>query len=134
VANYLANRFLPVKFGQGAAATAMFLENAVLQDLVSLAGSVDAVETYRASNRVSTELDFVVTLADTVIPLEVKSASSVKHNTLSQLFDFCDRNGVREAFVVYAGPPRREQVRGTYITYLPPYLVHRYLGERFGVR
>lgn len=132
VANYLANRFLPVKFGQGAAVTPMLLENAVLQDLIGLAGSVDAVETYRANNRVNTELDFVATLSGTLIALEVKSSASVKHNTLSQLFDFCDRNGVHEAFVVYTGLPRREQIRGKQLTCLPPYLVHPHLCERFG--
>lgn len=123
IVNFLLTRLMPVQFQVSHSAAAMLLENAVLQDCVSCVESINAIQCYRSNNRVPTELDFVVTCRESVYPIEVKSSASVKQQTLSQLFDFLERNGLFEGFVVYTGMPKTVVIHGKTIHFIPPYMV-----------
>lgn len=123
VTNFLINRLLPVHLGDGSQHGAMLLENAVLQDCVSCVDSSNAIQCYRSSNRVATELDFVVTCKGRQVPLEVKSSPRVKNNTVSQLLDFMERSSLDDGYVIYSGMPEKREVQGRMIHFLPPYMV-----------
>lgn len=123
VANFLLTRLFPVNPTGSDPSASMLLENAVLQDCISFVQSVKAVQCYRSNNRVSTELDFVVQCSKRLMPIEVKSSSSVKSNTLSQLLDFLNRMDLSEGYVVYTGLPETRVIRNKRIRLIPPYLV-----------
>jgi uncharacterized protein len=121
IANFLLTRLSPVRFGSSDQVAAMLLENGVLQDCISRAESINAVECYRSNNRVPSELDFVVTLGGKRYPVEVKSSAHVKKNTLSQLLDFMQRFGVNEGYVVYTGAQQLLEIGGKRVRLIPPY-------------
>jgi predicted AAA+ superfamily ATPase len=123
VANFLLTRLMPVQLGDGREITAMLLENAVLQDCVSTVESIKAITCYHSSNKVPTELDFVLSLPGRKLPIEVKSSTEVKRQTLSQLMDFLERTTTPEGIVVYTGTPRTEELRGKVLRFIPPYKV-----------
>ncbi|MBD3321200.1 MAG: AAA family ATPase [Chitinivibrionales bacterium] len=123
IANFLLTRGMPVQFGGKDQTPAMLLENAVLQDCISFVESVKAIQCYRSSNKVTTELDFVVRYKEKTIPLEVKSSTKVKHSTINQFIDFIQRSGISMGYVVYTGMPETEEIAGKRITYIPPYLI-----------
>lgn len=123
IANFLLTRLMPVQFGAGNQAAAMLLENAVLQDCISCVESVNAIHCYRSSNRVPSELDFVVHHAGKIIPIEVKSSAGIKLQTLSQLVDYLERNGMEDGYVVYTGLPEVKSFRGKTIHCIAPYEV-----------
>jgi predicted AAA+ superfamily ATPase len=122
IANFMLTRLGTIRFNEGDQAAAMLLENGVLQDCVSYVERIDAVRCYRSSNRVPSELDFLVSRSGSVLPLEVKSSSSVKLNTLSQLVDYLERSGAADGYVVYTGMPDERNIGGKTIHLLPPYL------------
>ncbi len=123
IANFLLTRLMPVQFGEGDQATAMLLENGVLQDCISCVESINAIQCYRSNNRVPTELDFVVTHGEKTIPIEVKSSSAIKLNTLSQLVDYLERMDKKDGYVVYTGLPETREFRDKAIHLIPPYKV-----------
>jgi predicted AAA+ superfamily ATPase len=123
VANYLLTHLMPVRFGDGDQVTAMLLENGVLQDIVSRTGSISAIECYHTNNRVSTELDFVVSGKNGLLPFEVKSSSRIKQQTLHQQLDFMERFNVQDGYVVYNGLPKVETYAKKNFHFIPPYMV-----------
>ncbi len=132
VANFLLTRLFTVNLTGSDPNASMLLENAVLQDCIGFVQSVKAVQCYRSNNRVSTELDFVVQCRERLIPIEVKSSSSVKSNTLSQLLDFLNRMGISEGYVVYTGLPETRVIRNKKIRLIPPYLVTALMQDQLG--
>jgi predicted AAA+ superfamily ATPase len=121
IANFLLTRLMPIRFGEGDQAAAMLLENGVVQDCISCVESIKAIQCYRSNNRVPTELDFVVTSGGKNFPIEVKSSTTIKLNTLSQLVDYLERTDKTVGYVVYAGQPEDREFRGKTIRLLPPY-------------
>ncbi len=124
IANFIMNRFLPAKLGEGSQSTAMLLENAILQDIIGSGISTNNIRCYRSSNRVPSELDFVVYTKEKVLPIEVKSTRKVNQKSLSQLIDFCLRRDISNAYVVYVGPYVRKKYNQTLIHYIPPYIMY----------
>jgi predicted AAA+ superfamily ATPase len=123
IANFLLTRLMPVQFQAAQPAAAMLLENGVLQDCVSQVESIQAIQCYRSSNKTPTELDFVVTRKGHILPIEVKSASTVKNQTISQLIDFMRHVEVSQGYVVYTGLPKTEVIGGKTIRFIPPYML-----------
>lgn len=132
IANFLISRCMPVQFGSGDMASAMLLENGVLQDCMSCVTSANAVMCYRSNNRVPTELDFVITGSGQTVPVEVKSGTSVKLNTLSQLMEYLDRTGRTDGYVVYNGLPETKTFHSKHIHHIPPYRVLDIVGRAVG--
>jgi hypothetical protein len=123
IANFLLTRLMPVQFGKGDQIAAMLLENSVLQDCISCVESSKAIECYRSNNKAPTELDFLVTWQGSVIPLEVKSSTKIKLNTISQLVDYLERSDRKYGYVVYTGMPEVKKFRNKTIYCIPPYMV-----------
>ena len=123
IANFLLTRLMPVQFWKGNQIAAMLLENSVLQDCISCVESSKAIECYRSNNKAPTELDFLVTCSGNVFPLEVKSSTKVKLNTLSQLIDYLERNNQQNGYVVYTGMPEVKKFRNKTIYCIPPYMI-----------
>lgn len=124
IANFVINRFLPVKLGDSSPVVAALLENALLQDIAGMSVPMKNIRCYRSSNRVPSELDFVVYVNDTTLPIEVKSSVKVNKKSLSQLLGFCTRKNLKSGYVVYGGPPKTEEYNGVSVTYIPPYMLY----------
>lgn len=127
IANFLLTRLMPVQFGKGDQVSAMLLENAVLQECVSYSGSIQAIQSYKSSNKIATELDFAVIKDAARIPLEVKSSLSVKTQTLYQMLDYMNRFAVENGYVVYTGRYKKEILHGKNIYFIPPYFIGQLL-------
>ncbi len=123
IVNFLLTRMMPFQFGIGDQVCAMLLENGVLQDIISYTDSINSIQCYHSNNRVPSELDFVIYYKDRILPVEVKSSSSIKHQTLSQLMDFMNRFGVQNGYVVYTGHPKVETITNKKIHFIPPYMI-----------
>ncbi|MBW1807553.1 MAG: ATP-binding protein [Deltaproteobacteria bacterium] len=125
--NYLINRFLPVRFGGSTEVVAKLLESAVLQDLLGFALSIRFVTSYKSNNRLKNELDFVASLNDQIVPVEVKSSNRVNQKSLSQLLAFMEHRNVDQGIVIFTGMPQKQKIEKRTIWYLPPYALAWFL-------
>ncbi len=125
--NFLVNRFLPVRLNDGSEVTAKLLENAVLQELVASASSIGNITSYKTSNRVPNELDYLATIGERVLPIEVKSSAKVNQKSLSQLLAYLSRNNQNRGYVIYTGLPKLTKIENKEIWHLPPYLISQIL-------
>ncbi|MEW5897058.1 MAG: DUF4143 domain-containing protein [Nanoarchaeota archaeon] len=80
-----------------------------------VASTIDAEYYWRDKDK---EIDFIIIKRNKIIPIEVKSAN-VKKNDLNNLVYFCNKNKIREAFLIYDGEYTKEKIGSLTVTYLP---------------
>ncbi|MBW1871344.1 MAG: hypothetical protein JRJ19_04720 [Deltaproteobacteria bacterium] len=82
---------------------------------------------YKSNNRLKNELDFVASLNDQIVPVEVKSSNRVNQKSLSQLLAFMEHRNVDQGIVIFTGMPQKQKIEKRTIWYLPPYALAWFL-------
>ena len=96
----------------------MFFENAVAQQLVSLGRDLWFTEFGQDRSGKKYEVDFLLSVACKMVPIEVKSSKSTIHHSLDALLEkYPSRIG--QAYVIHTGDLRFDGK----ITYLPIYML-----------
>jgi predicted AAA+ superfamily ATPase len=129
VMNFLLTRGMPVTATSESLIRAQLLENAVCQELIALAGSDQALTSYRSHNKLASELDFVMRDGRNVIPVEVKAGEHVTSKSLHQMLDFMQQQKVKLGIVIYTGIPQWRRIEDQEILFLPPYYLHRAVSQ-----
>lgn len=96
----------------------MFFENMVAQEIVAKGYPLWFVEMARKDSARRYEVDFIIPMMDSMIPIEVKSGVSSKHKSLDVLIErYADR--IHKSYVIHTKDVR---TKGR-ITYLPIYML-----------
>jgi len=103
--------------------SAKLLENVVLQELVTYAGSLRMITTYKKNNKSRNEVDFIVRHNNMTIPVEVKLADKPSLKPVNQLLEFMNDMNAKKGFVIYTGKPHVENTGDKEIKFIPPYLI-----------
>lgn len=123
IMNFLINSMMPVSLKNGNEVSAKLLENVVLQELVTYAGSLRMITTYKKNNKSRNEVDFIVRHNNMTIPVEVKLADKPSLKPVNQLLEFMNDMNAKKGFVIYTGKPYVENTGDKEIKFIPPYLI-----------
>jgi predicted AAA+ superfamily ATPase len=119
--NLLINHSMPVSLARPSELSAKLLESAVLQELVSRTGSVRRITSFKSSNKIANELDFVARIGNRTIPIEVKASSKINQKSISQVLSYLEISQSKRGIVVYTGLPKTVNISGFDLNYVPPY-------------
>ena len=122
VLNYFINRFFPVALEESSlGAAAKLLENMVIQELVTKTYSLRNITSYKSQNKSPSEVDYLVTMAGKIWPVEVKLGNKITNKSISQVIECLHTKNLKEGYVVYTGLPQKRNIQGKDIYFLPPY-------------
>lgn len=84
---------------------------------------------YYKETRNSKEIDFLVNAGGRIIPIEVKSQSSISKNTLAPMLNFLKNNGLKDGILIYNGPIKRLVIDGKNLHAIPAYALSTYVAN-----
>lgn len=127
LANFFINQSSPVEWRErsdiGNLVYPKLQENFVCQELIATNPRPTTTLSYYRENRNSREVDFVFRFANRVVPLEVKSQSSISRNGLIPMANFLEQRNFEVGVLVYNGKMTEIKFHNKTIIAIPPFLV-----------
>ena len=125
--NFLINHGLPVEWSKrsdsGNLTFPKLQENFVANELVALRGSPTLQLNYYKETRNSKEIDFILLINGKIVPIEVKSSSSISKNSLMPMLNFLNMRDLSIGILVYNGQMQKFHFGDKIIFAIPPFLV-----------
>ena len=127
--NFFLNHGLPVEWvkrsGSGNIVFGKLQENFVCNELIAMKPASTTMFNYYKETKNSREIDFIVALKNTAIPIEVKSQASISRNSLMPMISFLEQNGLKVGILIYNGKIGSIKIKGKKIYTIPAF----YVGE-----
>lgn len=98
-------------------------ENFVCNELIAANPHPQSNLNYYKDTRNSQEVDFIFTIGNRIVPIEVKSQSSISRNGLIPMVNFLDSKGLDVGILVYNGQMQTMEYKGKIIHVIQPFLV-----------
>lgn len=125
--NFFINHGMPVQWSKrtdsGNLVFPKLQENFVCNELVLARPSSTIPLRYYKETRNSAEIDFVVSLKDRIVPLEVKSSSNTGRNSLKPMLSFLRHFGSETGVLISTGGMKTTRIHDKTILHVPPFLV-----------
>lgn len=125
--NFLINHGLAVEWSErsdsGNLTFPKLQENFVAGELIALKNSPTLQINYYKETRNSKEIDLILPINDKIVPIEVKSSSSISKNGLIPMLNFLNMRELSTGILVYNGKMQKNHFGEKTILAIPPFLV-----------
>lgn len=132
--NFLINHAMPVEWSErsdkGNLVYPKLQEDFVCNEIVAAHAEPISFFNYYKETRASSEIDFLVPVGNSVVPVEVKSGSSISKNSLIPMLSFLNQRGLQTGVLIYNGEMRLMKIGGKSIFAIPPFYMREFI-ERF---
>lgn len=133
ITNLLVNHGLPLEWSLRSAggniAFAKLQENFVCNEIMASHPEPLGSLCYYKDTRNSQEVDFILTIGDRAIPIEVKSSTSISKNGLIPMCNFLEQRGFKTGILAYNGEMKTMELKGKKIHAMPAFCVTPSLGH-----
>lgn len=98
-------------------------ENFVCNEIVAMSEAPYTILNYYKETRNSREIDFVMPFGNGVVPIEVKSTSSISRNALIPMISFLEHAKLITGILAYNGTMKELMIRKKKIYAMPAYMI-----------
>ncbi|OGQ44724.1 MAG: hypothetical protein A3H42_01155 [Deltaproteobacteria bacterium RIFCSPLOWO2_02_FULL_46_8] len=102
---------------------AKLIENFICNEIMASHPAPMTNFNYYRDTRNSREVDFIIPINNTTVPVEVKSGARVSRNTLLPMISFLEYKGADKGVLIYSGEAKQLRLKGKKITAIPPFMI-----------